>query len=88
MKSTVQEILMPKLAESVVSATIDRWLKQPGDSVGMYEPVCEIITDKVGAEIPSTIIGKFVKILVGAGETVDVGTPICLIETEAAERRG
>ena len=88
MKSTVQEILMPKLAESVVSATIERWLKQPGDSVGMYEPVCEIITDKVGAEIPSTIIGKVVKILVGAGETVDVGTPICLIETEASDGGG
>ncbi|WP_076356520.1 2-oxo acid dehydrogenase subunit E2 [Paenibacillus sp. RU4T] len=83
MKVTVQEIVMPKLAESVVSATIERWLKQPGEQIGMYEPVCEIITDKVGAEIPSTIAGKLVKILVGTGETVEVGTPICLIETEA-----
>ncbi|WP_281279731.1 dihydrolipoamide acetyltransferase family protein [Paenibacillus humicus] len=83
MKVTVQEIVMPKLAESVVSATIERWLKQPGEQIGMYEPVCEIITDKVGAEIPSTIAGRLVKILVGTGETVEVGTPICLIETEA-----
>ncbi|OXM16721.1 dihydrolipoamide acetyltransferase family protein [Paenibacillus herberti] len=84
MKSgTVQEIVMPQLAESVVNATIERWLKQPGDSVGMYEPLCEIITEKVGAEIPSTIKGTLVKLLVGAGETVNVGTPICLIEVEA-----
>ncbi|MCM3747328.1 2-oxo acid dehydrogenase subunit E2 [Paenibacillus pasadenensis] len=83
MKATIQEIVMPQLAESVVSATIERWLKQPGDQVGMYEPLCEIITEKVGAEIPSTITGTLVKVLVGVGETVEVGTPICLIETEA-----
>ncbi|AJY77237.1 dihydrolipoamide acetyltransferase family protein [Paenibacillus beijingensis] len=83
MKSTaVTEIVMPQLAESVVSATIDKWLKQPGDTIGMYEPICEIITDKVTAEIPSTIEGKLVKILVAGGETVDVGTAICIVEVE------
>ncbi|QJC51800.1 2-oxo acid dehydrogenase subunit E2 [Paenibacillus albicereus] len=81
--ATIHEIAMPQLAESVVSATIERWLKQPGDNVSMYEPLCEIITDKVGAEIPSTIEGTLVKLLVGAGETVEVGTPICLIESIA-----
>lgn len=82
--ATIHEIVMPQLAESVVNATIERWLKQPGDKVSMYEPLCEIITEKVGAEIPSTIEGTLVKLLVGAGETVEVGTPICLIESDAA----
>ncbi|GGF87284.1 dihydrolipoamide acetyltransferase family protein [Paenibacillus abyssi] len=81
MKS-LTEIVMPQLAESLVSATIDKWLKQPGDEVSLYEPICEILTDKVNAELPSTVSGKLVRILVGNGETVAVGTPICLIETE------
>jgi 2-oxoisovalerate dehydrogenase E2 component (dihydrolipoyl transacylase) len=76
---------MPQLAESLVSATIERWLKQPGDTVEMYEPICEINTDKVNAELPSTVSGKLVKILAGEGETVTVGAPICLVETAAAE---
>ncbi|WP_201755188.1 dihydrolipoamide acetyltransferase family protein [Paenibacillus glycinis] len=80
------EIVMPQLAESLVSATIDKWLKQPGDAIEMYEPICEILTDKVNAELPSTIQGTLAKILVGAGETVPVGTPVCLIEeTEEAD---
>ncbi|MFC4103807.1 dihydrolipoamide acetyltransferase family protein [Paenibacillus xanthanilyticus] len=78
---TVTEVIMPQLAESLVSATIDKWLKQPGDTVEMYEPIAEIITDKVTAELPSTLRGTVVKILAGAGETVPVGAPICLIET-------
>ncbi len=81
---TMTEIVVPQLAESLVSATIDKWVKQPGDWVELYEPVCEIITDKVNAELPSTVAGKLVKILVGKGETVPVGTPICIIETEGS----
>lgn len=84
MGNQMTEIVMPQLAESLVSATIDKWLKAPGDNVSMYEPICEINTDKVNAELPSTVAGKFVKILVGAGETVPVGSPICLIETEGS----
>jgi len=83
-KQTV-EIKLPQLAESLVSATIDRWLKEPGERVEPYEPLCELITDKVSAELPSTVGGTLVKILVGAGETVEVGTPVCLIETEAEQ---
>jgi len=79
---TVVEVIMPQLAESLVSATIEKWLKQPGDPVDVYEPLAEIITDKVNAELPSTLKGTLVKILVGAGETIPVGTPICLVETE------
>ena len=81
MKS-LTEIVMPQLAESLVSAQIDKWLKQPGDEIEVYEPICEVLTDKVNAELPSTVKGKLVKILVGNGEKVDVGAPICLIETE------
>ncbi|WP_139994559.1 dihydrolipoamide acetyltransferase family protein [Paenibacillus paridis] len=85
---TMTEIVVPQLAESLVSATIDKWLKQPGDWVDIYEPVCEIITDKVNAELPSTVAGKLVQILVGKGETVPVGTPICIIETEGSGAAG
>lgn len=85
MSKTITEIVVPQLAESLVSATIDKWLKQPGDQVDIYEPICEILTDKVNAELPSTVSGKLVKILVGSGETVPVGTAVCLIETENAE---
>lgn len=74
-------ITIPQLAESVVSATISKWLKQPGDQVIEYEPVCEIVTDKVTAELPSTVEGRIVEILVAEGETVDVGTAVCLIDT-------
>jgi len=79
---TVTEVIMPQLAESLVSATISKWLKKPGDPVDMYEPIAELITDKVTAELPSTLKGTLVKILVGDGETVPVGAPICLVETE------
>ncbi|MBW5446743.1 2-oxo acid dehydrogenase subunit E2 [Cohnella sp. CFH 77786] len=82
MAKQIVEIVMPQLAESLVNATIDRWLKEPGDMLDMYEPICELITDKVNAELPSTVRGKLVKILANAGEVVDVGTPICLVETE------
>lgn len=81
---TMTEIVMPQLAESLVSATIDRWLKQPGDWIDVYEPICEILTDKVNAELPSTVAGTLVKILVGNGENVPVGTPVCIIETEGS----
>ena len=84
MREGLQEIVMPQLAESLVSATIERWLKQPGDQIDLYEPICEINTDKVNAELPSTVTGKLVKILAGEGETVSVGAPICLVETASS----
>ena len=82
----LQEIVMPQLAESLVSATIERWLKQPGDTVEMYEPICEINTDKVNAELPSTVSGKLVKILAGEGETVYRRRADLPLETAAAGR--
>lgn len=84
MAKQIVEITMPQLAESLVSATIERWLKQPGEMIDMYEPLCELITDKVNAELPSTEKGMIVKHLVSVGETVEIGTAICLIEIEAS----
>ncbi|MUT65561.1 dihydrolipoamide acetyltransferase family protein [Paenibacillus sp. NEAU-GSW1] len=80
-----KEIVIPQLAESLVSATIDKWLKQPGDHVDMYEPLCELITDKVSAELPSTVSGTLTRIVVGNGETVPVGTVVCYIASENEE---
>lgn len=88
MAKKIVEVVMPQLAESLVSATIDRWLKEPGDRVELYEPLCEVQTDKVNAELPSTVSGILVKKLVGEGEEVSVGTAIGLIETEAEAAEG
>lgn len=81
------EIKMPQLAESVVSATISKWLKQPGDFVEEYEPICEIITDKVTAELPCSEEGTLLHILVQEGETVDVGTVICRIGNKSQHKQ-
>jgi len=79
------EITMPQFAESVVSATIGKWLKQPGDHIEEYEALCEVITDKVTAELPSTAEGILVEILVPEGDTVDVGAVICIIDDGAGQ---
>ncbi|WP_018751487.1 dihydrolipoamide acetyltransferase family protein [Paenibacillus sanguinis] len=81
---TLTDVVMPQLAESLVSATIGKWLKQPGDPVEQYEPICEVITDKVNAEIPSTLDGVMGELLAKEGEEVQVGAIICRIETSAA----
>lgn len=79
------DVLMPQLAESLVSATIGKWLKKPGDRVEQYEPICEVITDKVNAEIPSTLDGIMGELLAEEGQEISVGTVICRIETEPAD---
>lgn len=79
-KTKILEIPMPQFAESIVSATIGKWLKQPGDAIEEYEPVCEIISEKVTAELPSTVSGRLHEIYVQEGATVEVGTVICTIE--------
>ncbi|MGG3282495.1 dihydrolipoamide acetyltransferase family protein [Paenibacillus solani] len=73
------DVTMPQLAESLVSATIAKWLKKPGDSIEQYEPICEVITDKVNAEIPSTLDGVMGEILAQEGQTINVGEVICRI---------
>ncbi|HCT1624447.1 TPA: 2-oxo acid dehydrogenase subunit E2 [Staphylococcus argenteus] len=81
------EITMPKLGESVHEGTIEQWLVSVGDYIDEYEPLCEVITDKVTAEVPSTISGTITEILVEAGQTVAIDTVICKIET-ADEKSG
>ena len=79
----VSQIKMPQLGESVTEGTVDKWLKQEGDFVKRDEPIVEVVTDKVNAEIPSPFEGKLVKIAVSEGETVRVGSVIAQIETGA-----
>ncbi|CAM3313381.1 MULTISPECIES: dihydrolipoamide acetyltransferase family protein [Paenibacillus] len=81
------DVAMPQLAESLVSATIAKWLKKPGDPIEQYEPICEVITDKVNAEIPSTMDGVMAEWLAQEGQTVNVGEVICRIATAAAPDR-
>ena len=80
----VSQIKMPQLGESVTEGTVDKWLKREGDFVKRDEPLVEVVTDKVNAEIPSPFEGKLVKIAVGEGETVRVGAVIAQIETATA----
>lgn len=77
------EVTVPHLAESLVSATIGKWLKKPGDYIEQYDVICELFTEKVNTEMPSPIEGRLVKIIVGEGETAAVGEAICLIEESA-----
>src|SRR3990172_5703635 len=79
------KLTMPQLGESVVEGTVARWLKKPGEHVDKYEPLVEVMTDKVNVEIPSPVAGKIVEILVPEGQTVPVGIEIATIdEVEAA----
>ena len=74
---------MPQLGETIAEGTIGRWLKQVGDVVEMDEPLVEIITDKVNAEVPSPAAGVLGAILVDEGETVDVGVEIAAVDEES-----
>jgi 2-oxoisovalerate dehydrogenase E2 component (dihydrolipoyl transacylase) len=75
------QIKMPQLGESVTEGTVEKWLKSEGDMVKRDEPLVEVVTDKVNAEIPSPFEGKLVKISAAEGETVKVGAIIGQIET-------
>ena len=76
------QIKMPQLGESVTEGTVDKWLKHEGDMVKRDEPLVEVVTDKVNAEIPSPFEGKLVKISATEGETVRVGAVIAQIEVQ------
>jgi 2-oxoisovalerate dehydrogenase E2 component (dihydrolipoyl transacylase) len=78
---SVAKVTMPQLGESVAEGTIGRWLKQPGDAVEKYEPLLEVITDKVNAEVPSPFAGVLKEILVQEGDTVPNNAEIAVIET-------
>src|SRR6186997_1201445 len=72
---------MPQLGESVAEGTIGKWLKQPGDHVAKYEPLVEVVTDKVNAEVPSPFEGILREILAEEGSVVPNNAEIAVIET-------
>ena len=76
------ELIMPKMGESIMEATILNWLKKEGDTVDEDEPVLEIATDKVDSEVPSPVAGTISKVLYGEGDVVEVGKPIAMIAVE------
>ncbi len=73
------EIVMPQMGESIFEGTITKWLKKVGDSVEKDEPLFEISTDKVDAEIPSPVAGVLTEIKAGAGETVQINVVVAVI---------
>lgn len=81
----IVELVMPKMGESIMEATVLKWLKQPGDTVLMDEPVLEIATDKVDSEVPSTAAGVMEEVLFNVNDVVPVGTVIARIRTGAEE---
>ncbi|RHW41136.1 2-oxo acid dehydrogenase subunit E2 [Neobacillus notoginsengisoli] len=85
----VEQIKMPQLGESVTEGTISKWLVSPGDKVNKYDPLAEVMTDKVNAEIPSSFTGTIKELVAGEGDTLAVGEVICTIDAggdgEAAE---
>jgi pyruvate/2-oxoglutarate dehydrogenase complex dihydrolipoamide acyltransferase (E2) component len=81
--SSHTEVTMPQMGVSVVEGTVVGWLKQPGDWVEKDEPVLEVSTDKIDTEVPSPVSGRLEEIVVEVGETVDVGTVLARIATDA-----
>src|SRR6188508_3125387 len=84
-------VVMPQMGESIAEGTIVRWIKQVGDRIDKDEPLFEISTDKVDAEIPSPGAGVVVEIMVKEGETVPVNSVVAVISadgTRSAERAG
>ena len=79
-------VVMPQMGESVAEGTIVRWLKKVGDPVERDEPLFEISTDKVDAEIPSPIAGVVSEIKVKEGETVPINTVVGVIDEAGAAR--
>jgi pyruvate/2-oxoglutarate dehydrogenase complex dihydrolipoamide acyltransferase (E2) component len=76
---TRHDVLMPQLGETVSQGTLARWLKAPGDSVQVDEPLFEVESDKASMEIPAMASGILAEILVREGETVDVGARLAVI---------
>jgi len=79
------DLVMPKLGESIMEATILKWHKQPGDTVAQDETVLEIATDKVDSEVPSTAAGTIEQLLFNVNDVVPIGTVIAKIRTGVAE---
>jgi len=82
------DIIMPQMGESIAEGTLSKWLKKVGDEVKRDEPIFEISTDKVDAEIPAAAAGVLAEILVKEGETVAVQTVVARLETEKGAALG
>jgi 2-oxoisovalerate dehydrogenase E2 component (dihydrolipoyl transacylase) len=80
----LEKITMPQLGESVTEGTITTWLVQVGDHVNKYDPIAEVMTDKVNAEVPSSFTGVIKELTADEGDTIAVGEVICQIEVEAS----
>src|ERR1700709_2735077 len=78
------DVVMPQMGESIAEGTIVRWIKKVGDTVDRDEPLFEISTDKVDAEIPSPVAGVVSEIRVKEGETVPVNSVVAVIGSAAA----
>ena len=81
----IENIKMPQLGESVTEGTIEKWLVQPGDHVNKYDPLAEVNTDKVTAEVPSSFTGTVKELIAAEGETLAVGEIVCTFETEGGD---
>ena len=75
-KDKTMDIIVPTLGESIVEATVSKWLRKEGDHVEIDEPIVELETDKVTLEVPASISGLIDKIVISEGETVEVGQVI------------
>ncbi|MCA0171142.1 dihydrolipoamide acetyltransferase family protein [Bacillus sp. RAR_GA_16] len=78
----VEKILMPQLGESVTEGTIEKWLVEVGDTVNKYDPIAEVNTDKVNAEVPSSYTGVIKELVAEEGDTIEVGELVCYIDVE------
>lgn len=76
------DVLLPQLGESTYEATVGRWLKSVGDRVERFEPLVELITDKVNVEMPSPVAGRLIEIVAQEGQTLPVGSVIARVEEE------
>ncbi|MDE2959527.1 MAG: dihydrolipoamide acetyltransferase family protein [Chloroflexota bacterium] len=83
-----QLIELPHVGESVVEGTIGKWLKQPGDRVERYDPLVEVVTDKVTMEVPSPVAGELLRIIAQEGETVPMGAPIAEVDDGSGTATG
>ncbi|TDL77098.1 2-oxo acid dehydrogenase subunit E2 [Rhodococcus qingshengii] len=80
----IEQIKMPQLGESVTEGTISKWLVSVGDKVNKYDPLAEVMTDKVNAEVPSSFAGTIKELVAEDGDTLAVGEIICTIEIEGS----
>ncbi|WHZ01656.1 dihydrolipoamide acetyltransferase family protein [Neobacillus sp. YX16] len=80
----IEQIKMPQLGESVTEGTISKWLVSVGDKVNKYDPLAEVMTDKVNAEVPSSFTGTIKELVAEDGDTLAVGEIICTIEIEGS----